>query len=189
MRKVVFGMGVSLDGFITDRAGGIDWSGPGEELPRFHNGRMRETGIELYGRRLYETMLYWNTPEATGPDTSEPEREFAALWRPTPKLVFSRTLDAVEGNAELARREPAEVVAELREQDGGDIAIGGATLAAGLIEQGLVDDYRLWVYPVVLGGGTPYFPALKERIPLRLVETRRFGAVVYLRYLAGSDRA
>ena len=182
-------MGVSLDGFIADRDGRIDWTGPDEELHRFHNEHARATGVELYGRRMYEVMRYWDTPEAAGPDAPEHEREFAALWRATPKLVFSRTLGAVEGHAQLASGNPADVVAELREQDGGDIAVGGAGLAAGLIERGLIDEYRLFVYPVVLGGGTPFFPALEERIPLRLAETRRFGAVVYLRYLAGSDRA
>ena len=184
MRKVIFVMGVSLDGFVADRDGGIDWTVPSEELHRFHNERMRVTGVELYGRRLYETMRYWDTPEAVAPDAPAVMREFAEIWRATPSLVFSRTLDAVEGTPELASGDPADVVAELREQDGGDITVGGPGLAAGLIERGLVDEYHLFVYPVVLGGGTPFFPALDAKIDLELAETRTFGEVVYLRYVA-----
>jgi dihydrofolate reductase len=185
MRKLIYSMGVSLDGFIAGPGGAIDWSAPDEELHRFHNQQARETGVYLIGRRLYETMVFWETADER-PSASEVELEFARIWKDTPKIVFSKTLEKVEGNATLARDSASEVVARLKEQPGKDLAVGGAGLAATLIELGLVDEYRLFVSPVILGGGTPYFPALDERINLELVETRRFGSrVVYLRYERG----
>ena len=182
MRKLIYSMGVSLDGFIAGPGGEIDWSAPDEELHRFHNQQARETGAELYGRRLYEEMRYWETA-GEDPSASEPVLEFARIWRDTPKIVFSKTLEQVEGNARLARDDVAEEVARLKEEPGKDLAVGGAGLAASCIELGLVDEYRVFVSPVVLGGGTPYFPALDKRIDLELVETRTFGSrVVYVRY-------
>jgi len=183
MRKLIYSMGVSLDGFVAGPAGEIDWSAPDAELHRFHNQQARETGVQLYGRRLYETMRFWETA-GQDPSASEPVVEFARIWRDTPKLVFSRTLDSVEGsNTALARGELAEEVARLKDESGKDLAVGGAGLAASCIQLNLVDEYRLFVSPVILGGGTPYFPALEERISLELVETRTFGSrVVYLRY-------
>jgi dihydrofolate reductase len=182
MRRLTYSMGVSLDGFIAGPDGDIDWSAPDEELHRFHNQHARETGAELYGRRMYETMRYWETADEQS-SLSEYELEFARIWKDTPKIVFSTTLDRVEGNARLVRDGVAEEVAELKEQPGGELAVGGAGLASTLIKLDLVDEYRLFVSPVVLGGGTPYFPALDERINLELVETRTFGSrVVYVRY-------
>ena len=109
--------------------------------------------------------------------------EFARIWKALPKIVVSKTLEKVEGNARLVRGDVAEEVAELKRQPGKDIAVGGAGLAATFIELGLIDEYLLFLNPVVLGGGTRYFPALEERIGLELVETRTFGSrVVYLRY-------
>jgi dihydrofolate reductase len=180
-------MTTSLDGFIADPDGKIDWSVPGEELHRFHNEQVRELDAHLLGRRLYETMLYWETASEE-PPTPGHEIEFGRIWKPLPKIVFSRTLESVEGNARLARGDVAEVVAELKAQSGKDIAVGGAGLAATCIELGLIDEYRTFVYPVVLGGGTPYLPALGERIGLELVETRSFDCgVVYVRHRA-TDR-
>jgi dihydrofolate reductase len=182
MRKVIYSMGVSLDGFIAGPNGEIDWSAPDEELHRFHNQQTRELGAHLCGRRLYEVMAYWETAHEQ-PSLSEHELEFARIWQQMPKIVFSKTLAEIEGNARLVRDGAAEEVAKLKEQPGKDLAVGGAGLASSLIELGLVDEYRLFVSPVVLGGGTPYFPALEERIDLDLVETRTFGSrVVYLRY-------
>jgi dihydrofolate reductase len=182
MRKLIYSMSVSLDGFIAAPDGEIDWGVPDEELHRFHNQQVHEVGTHLLGRRLYETMLYWETAEEN-PSAAEVELEFARIWKSLPRIVFSKTLEKVEGNARLAREGVAEEVAKLKEQPGKDIAVGGAGLASTCIELGLVDDYRLFVYPVVLGGGTPYFPALEEKIDLELVETRTFGSrVVYLRY-------
>jgi dihydrofolate reductase len=183
VRKLVYSFGVSLDGYIAGPDGEIDWSAPDEELHRFHNQQAREVGAYLYGRRLYETMIPWETAEEN-PSAPEHELEFARIWKDTPKIVFSKTLEQVEGNARLVRDGAAEEVARLKEQPGKDLAVGGAGLASTFIELGLVDEYRLFVSPVVLGGGTPYFPALDERINLELVETRTFGSrVVYLDYV------
>jgi dihydrofolate reductase len=183
VRNLIYSMGVSLDGFIAGPAGEIDWSAPGEELHRFHNQQAREIGVQLYGRRLYETMIFWETADEK-PSTSEVELEFARIWKDTPKIVFSRTLEKVEmSNARLVRDGAAEEVAKLKEQPGKDLAVGGAGLASTFIKLGLIDEYRLFISPVVLGAGTPYFPALDERIDLELVETRTFGSrVVYVRY-------
>jgi dihydrofolate reductase len=182
MRELIYSMGVSLDGFIAGPDGEIDWSAPDEELHRFHNHQARETGAYLYGRRLYEVMAYWETADEK-PSAPEHELEFARIWKDTPKIVFSKTLEKVEGNASLVRNGVAEEVAKLKEQPGKELAVGGAGLASTFMKLGLVDEYRLFVSPVVLGGGTPYFPALDERINLELVETQTFGSrVVYVRY-------
>jgi dihydrofolate reductase len=182
MRKLIYSMSVSLDGFIAGRGGEIDWSAPDEELHRFHNQRVRELGAHLCGRRLYEVMTYWETAEEN-PSAAEHELEFARIWKNLPKIVFSTTLECVEGNARLVRDGVAEEVATLKEQPGEDLAVGGAGLASTLIKLGLIDEYRLFVSPVVLGSGTPYFPAVDERINLELVETRTFASrVVYARY-------
>jgi dihydrofolate reductase len=182
MRKLIYSMGVSLDGFIAGRGGEIDWSAPDEELHRFHNQQARETGAHLLGKRLYEEMRYWDTADQN-PSLPDYALEFAHIWKDAPKIVFSRTLEEVEGNARLVRDDAGEEVARLKEQAGEDLSVGGAGLASSLIKLGLVDEYRLFVSPVVLGGGTPFFPALDERIDLELVETRTFGSrVVYVRY-------
>ena len=182
MRPVIFSMGVSLDGFIAGPDGEIDWSAPDEELHRFHNQQTRELGAHLCGRRLYEVMLYWETADENT-SAAEHELEFARIWKQLPKIVFSTTLEQVEGNARLASAGVAEEVAELKQQPGKDLAVGGAGLAATLARLGLIDEYRLFVSPVVLGGGTRFFPALERRIDLELAETRTFGSrVVYLRY-------
>jgi len=182
MRKLIYSLGVSLDGFIAGPDGEIDWSAPDEELHRFHNQQTREIGTHLCGRRLYEVMVYWETADEN-PSLPEHELEFARIWKDMPKIVFSKTLERVEGNAKLVRDGVAEEVAKLKQQPGKDLAVGGAGLASTCIELDLIDEYRLFVSPVVLGGGTPYFPTLEERINLELVETKAFGSrVVYVRY-------
>jgi dihydrofolate reductase len=182
MRKLIYSMGVSLDGFIAGLDGSIDWSPPDEERHRFHNRQTREIGVHLCGRRLYETMVYWDTA-AENPSAPEHVLEFARIWKELPKIVFSKTLEKVEGNASLARHGVAEEIAQLKERPGKDLAVGGAGLASTCTELGLIDEYRMFVSPVVLGGGTPYFPALDERINLELLETRTFASrVIYLRY-------
>jgi dihydrofolate reductase len=176
MRNVIFSMAVSLDGYIAGPDGKFDWAAPDDELHRFHNEQARELSAHLCGRRLYETMVYWERPDDSWGAT---EHEFARIWQSLPKIVFSGTLDAVEGNARLASGDPAEELARLE----GDIGVGGAGLAAGLIERDLVDEFRVFVNPVVAGGGTPFFPAVGHRIDLELVETRTFGSrVTYARY-------
>jgi dihydrofolate reductase len=177
MRKVIFSMSVSLDGYIAGPDGDFDWAAPDAELHRFHNEQTREIGAHLLGRRLYETMVYWETAEED-PELGETEREFAQIWQPLPKIVFSTTLEAVEGNARLATKSLADEIAELD----GDVAVGGAGLAAAATELDLIDEYGLFVNPVVVGGGTPFFPP-NHHIDLELVETRTFGSrVTYLRY-------
>jgi dihydrofolate reductase len=184
MSKLIYSMGVSLDGFVVDTDGSIDWTGPDEELHRFHNEQIRELGAHLMGRRLYETMLYWETVDESSSNPAH-EIEFAELWNPLPKLVFSRTLDRVEGNARLATGDVAEEVERLKRETDGDVGVGGANFASTCIELGLVDEYRPFVYPIALGRGISFFPPLDERIEMRLVETREFAmGVVYLRYEA-----
>jgi len=182
VRKVIYSMSVSLDGFVADPAGEIDWSVPDEDLFRFHTERVRETGTQLLGRRLYEEMTYWETAEEN-PSVPDHELEFARIWKAVPKVVFSTTLDNVEGNATLLRDGVAQEVTTLKEQPGGDLAVGGAGLASTLMKLDLIDEYRPFICPVVLGGGTPYFSALDERTNVELVETRTFASrVVYFRY-------
>jgi len=183
VRNVPYSMTVSLDGYIVGPDGGFDWTVPDAEVFRFWIDEIREVGVHLMGRRLYETMLYWETADQ---DLSldDSEIEWAALWKPLPKVVFSTTLSAVQGNARLASGGLAEEIERLRAEPGeGDIAIGGATLAAEAAALGLIDEYRARVYPVLVGGGIPYFPQNERRVDLELVETRTFSSrVVYLRY-------
>jgi dihydrofolate reductase len=179
MTTLIYSMSVSLDGYTAGPDGAIDWSAPDEELMRFHNKQTRELTGYLAGRGVYEAMLGWETAEQirTGPE----ELEFARIWKAIPKVVFSTSLTMVAGNARLAGRDVAAEVAELKNQPG-VVGVGGAGLAAAFAEQDLIDEYRLFVNPVVLGGGTPYFPPLPARQDLELIETQTFSQVVYLRY-------
>lgn len=180
MHQVTFSMGCSLDGFIEDRDGSLDWSVPSDELFRWHIEQARGTSAHLLGRRLYEAMLYWETDQ----DFDEAEREWAQLWRALPKVVFSTTLTEVTGtNTRLATGSLADEVARLRAEPGdGAIAVGGASLAAAAADQDLVDEYRTLVYPVLLGAGKPLFQH-QARLDLELVETSTFeGGIVHLRH-------
>jgi dihydrofolate reductase len=183
MRSVIYSMSVSLDGYIDGPDGDFDWTTPDEEVFRFWIDEIQEVGVHLLGRRLYETMLYWETADQDR-TLDDAELEWAAIWKPLPKVVFSTTLPAVQGNARLLSGGLAEEIERLRaEPGGGDIAIGGATLAAEAAAAGLIDEYRAMVYPVLVGGGTPFFPQGERRVDLELVETRTFSSsVVYLRY-------
>jgi dihydrofolate reductase len=184
MPTLIYSMSVSLDGHIAGPDGAIDWAAPDEELLRFHIKQTRELTGHLSGRGLYEAMLVWETAEQAFTDPLA--LEFARIWKAIPKVVFSTTLTAVEGNARLARSDVADEVAELKNQPGaGPVSVGGAGLAAFLAEKDLIDEYRLFVNPVVLGGGTPYFPSLPMRLDLELIETQTFSKVVYLRYRRG----
>jgi dihydrofolate reductase len=181
MRKLIYSMTVSLDGYIAGPDGAIDWSVPDEELFLLHTQQVQEIGVHLCGRRLYETMVYWETAEES-PLAAE-YAEFAQTWKALPKVVFSTTLQSVVGNTRLARDGVGEEVSRLKEQSGKDIAVGGAGLARACMKLELIDEWRLFVSPVLLGGGTPYFPTLDEKVNLELVETKTFGSrVVYLRY-------
>src|SRR3954453_22231441 len=176
-------MGVSLDSYIVGPDGGFDWTAPDAEVFRFVTDETREGGRHLLGRRLYETMLYWETADQD-PSLDDSRLEWAALWTSLPKVVCSTTLSAVQGNARLVSGGLAEEIGRLRAEPAeGDIAIGGATLAVEAAALGLIDEYRPKVYPVLVGGGIPFFPQRERRLDLELLETRTFGSgVVYLRY-------
>ncbi|MEW2288339.1 dihydrofolate reductase family protein [Streptomyces sp. NPDC047841] len=183
MRSVTYSMSVSLDGYIVGPDGRFDWTAPDEEVFRFATDEVREAGVHVLGRRLYETMLYWESVDQN-PSLDFSTLEFAALWKALPKVVFSTTLSAVQGNARLASGGLAEEIERLRAEPGeGDIAIGGATLAAEAASLGLIDEYRARVHPVLVGGGIPFFPQHERRVDLELVETRTISSkFVYLRY-------
>lgn len=178
---LTYSMSVSVDGFISDREGNIGWGVPDDELFQFQLEHVAELGGYLCGRKLYQTMLGW----VTDPSLRESElgAAFADVWSALPKVVFSRTLDRVEGNARLATSSVADEIAAARETTDRDISIAGANLAAQAIELGLVDELRMLRNPIVLGGGTPYLPAVDQAVPLDLIETRTFASrVVFERY-------
>ena len=183
---LIYSMGVSVDGFINDREGRFDWHPPGEELFRFHLAQVSALGAHLCGRRLYETMLVWETDPSMR-DT-ELRAAFADVWCSLPKVVFSRTLHGVRGSARLAEASVAEEIAAALEATDKDVAIGGAGLAAEAIELGLVDELRIFRYPVVVGGGTPFLPPVTEGVRLELVETPTFESrVIFERYRRITD--
>ena len=183
MRNVTYSMGVSLDGYIVGPDGTFDWAPPDAEVFRFWIDEIRGVGVHLMGRRLYETMLYWETADQD-PSLGDAERAWAALWKPLPKVVFSTTLSEVRGNARLASGGLAAEIERLSAEPGeGEIAIGGATLAAQAAALDLIDEYRPMVYPVLVGGGIPFFARQEHRVDLELIESRPFSSrVVYLRY-------
>jgi dihydrofolate reductase len=183
---LIYSMSVSLDGFITDREGGFAWTVPSEEQFRFHTAQIRELGGYLCGRGLYETTLPWEM------DSSMRDNElgaaFADIWCAIPKIVFSRTLDTVQGNARLAEASVAEEAAAALGITEKDVSIGGAGLAAAAIELGLVDELRVFRNPVIVGGGTPFLPSVSATVSLDLIETRTFGSrVIYERYCRAGD--
>ncbi|MBD8077764.1 dihydrofolate reductase family protein [Cellulosimicrobium arenosum] len=181
MRDVTYSMGMSADGYIVDPDGRFDWSAPDDDVFQHFTDELRDVGAHLLGRRLYETMLYWEEPDEVA-SFGEAERTWAELWKAVPKIVFSTTLSAVKGtNTRLATGGLAAEVARLRDGPGeGDIAIGGATLAAEAAALDLIDEYRAMVHPVLVGGGTPYFPQRERHVDLRLVETRTFASRIVL---------
>jgi len=184
---LIYSMGVSVDGFIADREGAFGWSVPSEEQFRFHIAQVRELGAYLCGRRLYETMLPWETDPSMRDD--ELGAAFADVWCALPKVVFSRTLTNVQGNARLAQASVAEEAAAALDATDKDVAIGGAGLAAAAIELALVDELRIFRNPIVVGGGTPFLPPVTEDVPLDLIETRTFGSrVIYERYGHARDK-
>jgi dihydrofolate reductase len=177
---LLYSISPSADGFINDRDGGFDWAAPDDELIRFHHDEVAGLGAYLLGRRLYETMLVWETDPSMR-DT-ESGAAFAGVWSALPKVVFSRTLTSVEGNARLAGRPLAEEIAAIDAHDT-VVSIGGADLAGQAIELGLVDELRMYRCPVVVGGGTRHLPPVTRDITLELAETRTFDShVIYERY-------
>ena len=180
MRKVIYAMSVSLDGFIEAANGDLSWSDPDEELHRHFNERESEIDIHFYGRRLYENMAaYWGTADQN-PSAPQHEIEYARIWQNMPKVVFSTTLDRVGWNSRLVRGDIPGEVNRLKALPGKDLSVGGAGIASAFMQLGLVDEIRLYLRPVLLGGGKPMFGPLRERISFRLVETRVFGSGVVL---------
>jgi dihydrofolate reductase len=178
---LIYSMSVSVDGYINDREGAFDWSAPSEDEFRFHLEEVRELGAYLCGRRLYETMLPWETDPSLR--NTELGATFADIWCALPKVVFSSTLEQVQGNARLAEASVASEVAAALAATDRDVSIGGAGLAAEAIELGLVDELHIFRKPVAVGGGTPYLPPLSGAIHLDLLETQMFASrVIYERY-------
>src|SRR3954449_8143122 len=185
---LIYSMSVSVDGFIADRDGAFAWTAPSDELFQFHLELVRELGCYLLGRRLYETMLVWETDPSLR-DT-ELRDAFADVWCALPKIVFSRTLDNVQGHARLAQASVAEEVAAALDATDRYVSIGGAGLAAAAFELGLVDELRMFRYPVIVGGGTPFLPPVTDDIALDLMETETFGSrVIYERYELARTRS
>lgn len=183
MRTVTYSMNISLDGYIVGPDGTFDWSVPDPDVFRFYIDGIPKLSVHLMGRRLYETMLYWENADQN-PAFDDADLEWAARWNPLPKVVFSTTLSTLQGNARLASGSLAEEIERLRAEPGdGDIAIGGATLATQAASLDLIDEYLAMVYPVLVGGGIPYFARDERRADLELVETRVFDSgIVFLRY-------
>jgi dihydrofolate reductase len=179
---LIFSMSASVDGFIADREGGFNWTAPSDDVFRFHLEQVSSLGAYMLGRRLYEAMRVWETDPSMR--TDEARDEFADVWAALPKVVFSRTLDRVEGNAtRLAEGSVADEVAAVLAGTDRDVSIGGAGLAGQAFELGLVDELRIVRHPVVVGGGTPYLPPVTADVQLDLIETRTFETpVVFERY-------
>ena len=183
MRTVFFGMHVTLDGYIEGPGGDLSWSTPDVELHQYFNDLERRIDLSLYGRGLYENMAgYWPNADQD-PSASPVELEYAKIWCAQPRIVFSTTLQEAAWAERIVRENVAEEVRRLKEQPGGLISVGGAGLAASLSQMGLIDEYWLYIHPVLLGRGKPMFGPLEEKIDLELVETQRIGArVLMLRY-------
>ncbi|MFF0149627.1 dihydrofolate reductase [Amycolatopsis sulphurea] len=183
MRKLTFGMNLSLDGYIAAPGDDIGWSVPSDELFQWWSDRVAETGLALYGRKLWETMnSHWPTA-AQQPGVTPAEIEFARRWLDMPKAVFSSTIGTVDGNARLVTGDAVAEITRLKAEEGGPLDIGGATLAAAAMRSGLIDEYILATAPVLVGGGTPFFTALDNWVNLTLVETLTFpDGVLLTRY-------
>ncbi|MGY1771709.1 dihydrofolate reductase family protein [Blastococcus sp. SYSU D00813] len=183
MRRLTFAMNVSLDGYTAAPGDDLGWSVPGDELFQWWSDRVAATGLALYGRRLWETMSsHWPTADQQ-PGVTPAHVEYARRWRDMPKVVFSSTTTAVDGNARLVAGDAVEEITRLKGEDGGPMDVAGATLAGAAVRAGLVDEYVVVTHPVLVGGGTPFFPALDSWVDLDLVETRTFpGGVLLARY-------
>ncbi len=182
MARLVYSAIASLDGYIEGEDGKFDWARPDHELHSFVNERERPIGTHLYGRRMYETMRFWED-NGDGPESAPAEREYAQIWRAADKVVYSRTLEAVSTARTRVEREfDPEAVREMKAVADRDLSIGGAEMAARAFAEGLVDEVDLYLHPVSVGGGKPALP-LGARVDLELLGHRRFeSGVVHLRY-------
>jgi dihydrofolate reductase len=187
MAKLIYSAIASLDGFIEDESGKFDWAAPDEEVHAFVNELERPIGTYLYGRRMYETMVFWESPPDVG---AEPPafRDFAEIWQKADKIVYSKTLQTVSSSRTRIEREfDPEAVQHLKTTADADLTVGGPELAAQAIKAGLVDEYQLFLVPVVVGAGKGALPRNKAQVSLELLDQRRFGnGTVYLHYRIGS---
>ena len=185
MAKLIYSALASLDGYVADEDGNFDWAEPDEEVHTFLNDLERPVGTYLYGRRMYQTMVFWERP----PDlAAQPPvvQDFAKIWQAADKIVYSKTLQTVSSAKTRIEREfDVEEVRQLKANAARDLTVGGSELAAQAIEAGLVDDYQLFLVPVVVGGGKRWLPGNGVRVNLELVDERRFrNGTVYLHYRA-----
>jgi dihydrofolate reductase len=183
MRKLIYMMSVSVDGFMEGPNRELDWHLVDDEVHDHFNEQLGAMSAFLDGRATYELMAgYWPTADRD-PANPPAVKEFARIWREMPKFVYSRTLDRADWNTTILRDLVVEDVLQMKARPGGDMVVGGADLAASFIRRGLIDEYRLYMHPVIIGRGKPMFPLLDARISLGLAETRTFGnGVVLLRY-------
>ena len=183
MRTLTYGMNVSLDGYVAASGDDLGWSTPSDELFRFWSDRVGATDLALYGRRLWEGMnAHWPTADQQ-PGATPAHAEFARRWRDMPKVVFSSTIGAVDGNARLVTGDAVTEMTRLKHEDGGPMDVAGATLASAAMRAGLIDEYAVVTHPVLVGSGRPFFTALDNWVDLTLVETRTFpGGVTLNRY-------
>lgn len=182
MAKLIYPAITSLDGYVADEDGTFDWAAPDEEVHTFVNDLERPVGAYLYGRRMYETMVYWETAHTLANQPSFVQ-DFAALWQAADKIVYSKTLETVSSaRTRIERDFDPDAIRQMKALAERDIAVGGPALAAQAIKAGLVDECHLFVAPIVVGGGNPSLPG-NIRLKLELLDERRFGnGVVYLRY-------
>ncbi|WP_282701194.1 dihydrofolate reductase family protein [Streptomyces sp. CC219B] len=183
MRKLIYGMNLSLDGYIAAPGDNLDWSIPSDELFQFWSDQLQATDLALYGRKLWQTMSsHWPTADQQ-PGATSADIEYARRWRDMSKVVFSSTIDKVDWNTRLVTSDAVAEITRLKAEDGGPMHLVGATLAGAAMRAGLIDEYLLATAPVLVGGGTPFFTVLDTWVNLKLVETRTFpGGVVLTRY-------
>jgi len=187
--KLIYSAITSLDGYVVDAHGNFDWAAPDDEVHAFVNDLERPVGTYLYGRRMYETMVFWETAQSSLPDSSAVVSDFSDIWQAADKIVYSTTLPVVSSEKTWLEREfDPEAVRQLKAQAVSDISVGGPQLAAAAIRAGLVDECHLFVHPVVVGGGTHWLPR-DVRLNLALLDERRFDSgVVHLHYRVTNAR-
>jgi dihydrofolate reductase len=186
MAKLIYSAFTSLDGYVADETGNFDWAELDDEVHAFINSRERQVGTYLFGRKIYETVAVWETPEVI-PHMTAVMMEFAPIWRAAEKIVYSTTLQTVStAKTRLERKFDADVVRKLKAGSTRDVGVGGPALAAHAIRAGLVDEYNLLIAPVIAGGGNPYLPG-KVPVKLELLDERRFdNGMIHVRYRAKS---
>jgi dihydrofolate reductase len=183
MAKLIYSAIASLDGYVADEDRNFDWAAPDDEVHAFVNELERPVGTYLYGRRMYDVMVYWETADTLADRSASPERDFAEIWQAAEKIVYSKTLEqAASARTRIEREFDPEALRRLKASAERDLSVGGPELAGQAIKAGLVDELHLFVTPIIVGGGNPWLPN-GVRVKLELLDERRFGSgVVYLRY-------